>query len=402
MSGTPGTPIASPGRVTSPFRFFFLLGIVLGVVGVLPWLLFSRGVVVHQWPGLLHGQTMTQAFLLAFAAGFLGTMLPRRARAAPMSRAEAAVLAVAIAAIPACLISASGWTSWNLVAAQLSYLLALGTLATFAVRRLLAATAGSPPPPPSFVLIPTGLLAGTAGAILLIAHARGAPVWAWGIGRGLTQQGLLLSLILAVAPLLAPLISRGEPPADRASGWSRALHVAAGAALIGSFVLEHLVSARLGLWLRAGVCVASLAPAGAFHGPLRRGLHRALFRLALPCVPIGLLAAGLAPAWRVPFLHVTLVGGLALLTLAVSVHVVLMHGGRPALADRWPWPVALAAALLLAAAGVRVVAEGFFPDYFVALTLAASLWLAATLVWGLFLAVMIARSAQAAPEEHAR
>jgi uncharacterized protein involved in response to NO len=382
-------------RIPQPFRLFFPLGVLLGLAGGLPWVLFGRGL-LHQWPGMLHAQTMTQGFLLAFAAGFLGTMLPRRTNTAPMSVVEAALLVASLVAIPTLLLSSPAWTSWRLIASQGAYLIALGTLATFAVRRLLAAGADRPAAPPSFIMIPIGLLAGVGGAALLIAYALGAPIWAWTIGRGLTQQGLLLSFVLAVVPLVNPIISRGEPPDPRRRGRGtvlalRALYAGAGLLLLASFVVEQEWSQRAGLWLRAGICLAGLAASGAFHGALRPGLHRALFRLALPCVPIGLLAAGLAPAARVPFLHVTLVGGLALLTLAVSVHVVVMHGGREALADRWPWLVVAAAALLVAAAAVRVVAERAFADYFVALTLAGSLWLAATVMWGLFLSVIIAR-----------
>jgi uncharacterized protein involved in response to NO len=66
-----------------PFRPFFTLGIVLGALGVIPWLLFSFGE-LSAWPAELHGLVMTQGFLSALAVGFLGTMLPRRAiRRAP-------------------------------------------------------------------------------------------------------------------------------------------------------------------------------------------------------------------------------------------------------------------------------------------------------------------------------
>ena len=83
-------------------------------------------------------------------------------------------------------------------------------------------------------------------------------------------------------------------------------------------------------------------------------------------------------------------GGLSLLVFAVSLHVVFLHTGREQVAGGRPWPVAVVGALTLGAVAARVCAERFSTHYFEALTVAASLWLGAALVWGLFLAKMVA------------
>ncbi|HEX8952518.1 MAG TPA: NnrS family protein, partial [Polyangia bacterium] len=155
-----------------PFRLLFPLGALLALLGVLPWLLFGAGL-SRLYLGVYHAFTMTQAFLVAVAAGFLGTMLPRRTGAAPLSPWELALLVGGLAAIPAALF-------FDRVAlAELAYLVALGTLAGFALRRLGRSKQAIPP---SFVLIPFALVAGVAGALLLIAASFAAPPWTISVG----------------------------------------------------------------------------------------------------------------------------------------------------------------------------------------------------------------------------
>ena len=47
-----------------PFRVLFPLALLIGGAGMLPWLLFGRGL-TRVWPGPFHSVTMTQAFLVA-------------------------------------------------------------------------------------------------------------------------------------------------------------------------------------------------------------------------------------------------------------------------------------------------------------------------------------------------
>ena len=86
-------------------------------------------------------------------------------------------------------------------------------------------------------------------------------------------------------------------------------------------------------------------------------------------------------------------GGLGLLTLATSFHVVVSHTGRGWLADRRPWSVAIAAALLVAGAALRSQLDHAGPRFFDVLTLAAVLWLAGVLVWSAALVPMLLRPA---------
>ena len=372
-----------------PFRILFPLALLIGGAGMLPWLLFGRGL-TRVWPGPFHSVTMTQAFLVAVAAGFLGTMVPRRSGGEPRSWLELALLGVGTAAIP--------WLAWEnrLLQAQLVFAGVLLVLAQFVVRRMLARRSPRPAPP-SFVLIPLGLLCGLGGAALAIRflHWRN-PLWAFDLGRGLAQQGLMLCLVMALVPMLTPIFLTGEPPPDaspRKRLWMKAAYLLLGLAVIASFFVEHRRSVQQGLYLRAlAVTLAITVGSGIWASATRRGLHRVLYRLALIALPASLFAAGMNPLRRIPLLHLGFVAGLSLLVFAVSVHVTLLHTGREREAEQNRWPVALVGLITVAAAIVRIYAESFPRRYFESLTLASGLWLAGLLLWAAYLVPKLIRN----------
>src|SRR5262249_61140481 len=78
-----------------PFRAFFPLGVLLGWVGIGHWLLYWTGMTA-TYSCMLHGLVQTQAFLMAFAVGFLMTALPRRTQAPPASAVELWIAAAAL------------------------------------------------------------------------------------------------------------------------------------------------------------------------------------------------------------------------------------------------------------------------------------------------------------------
>jgi uncharacterized protein involved in response to NO len=365
-----------------PFRLFFPLALALGWAGMLPWFLFARGLSA-SWPGPYHALTMTEAFLAALAVGFLGTMVQRRAPGRPMSWIEIAALAAGLIAIPIAL------QLGRLAAAQVAFAAVLLGLAQFVVRRFRSRGAAGRAAPPSFVLVPIAMLAGLLGAAAIVAYQLdAASVAVLLVGRQLVQQGMMLALVLAIVPMVAPILATGAVPADpppRRAAALRALWAGAGALLAASFAIEQWSSAPAGLAMRGTLCATAVAASGPWRSR-RGGLHRALFSLATWLIPAGLLGAAFAePMQRIPLLHLTFVGGFSLLTFAVSTHVTLLHTGRAALAERSPWPVAAVGALMLLAMLIRAGAERMPHLYFESLTAAAALWLLAALVWAGFL-----------------
>jgi uncharacterized protein involved in response to NO len=358
-----------------PFRLFFPLGLAIAVAGVVPWLAFGRGW-IHTWPGVPHSLVMTQGFLVAMAVGFLGTMLPRRTQSAPLSPLELGLLTGGLAVGPAALLAGAT------VAGEIVLLVALAALGRFAIARFRARPADVTIPA-SLLFVPQALVHGAIGALLLL---RPDEPWMLALGRALAGQGVLFGLVLAVAPILLPIIVHGQPPGASPPGRWR-LHALVAIGFSASFASDG----SPGLLARGALILLELSLAGVWTPGAPRGLHRALFRLALLLVPIGLVAAGLVPARRVALLHVSYAGGLGLLALATSVHVTVSHTGRAWLADRRPWPVAVAAALIVAAACVRAEMDSAGARYFDALTLAAAMWILGVVVWAGFLVPMLAR-----------
>ena len=131
--------------------------------------------------------------------------------------------------------------------------------------------------------------------------------------------------------------------------------------------------------------VAGWRPGFAAHQPILWSLH-----LSFALTGLGLLLTGLALlGWgsEVAALHVTAIGGVAGMTLAVMSRATLGHSGRPLIA---PVPLALAYALLPLTAGIRWVASGLAGSwYFPGMFAAGFLWmlayvLYATALWPAF------------------
>ncbi len=71
-------------------------------------------------------------------------------------------------------------------------------------------------------------------------------------------------------------------------------------------------------------------------------------------LPLGYATVALQPNLRTAGLHVVFLGSFALMALAVSVHVVLAHGGHKELLEGHPWQVAAVGGLTLAALVARL------------------------------------------------
>ena len=370
-------PLGSVWR-TEPFRIFFPLGAVLGWIGVGQWLLYSAGV-SQKYSCVQHGLLQAQAFMMAFALGFLLTALPRRTSAPAASVAELGIATFFL------LLTTSALVDDRWIIAQLGYLGLLLLLVQFGVRRFLTGTARRRPPA-AFVMIPIALVQGAVGAVILIVYfAWGLPAWSAVLAQLFIQQGVFLALVIGVGSLVLPLMSGEAPPADLGSSpreTVRALaYLTGGALLIASFALEVRGAEIGGPLLRAGVVAVALGlTARPWRRPGKPGFHRRLAFVSLWCLPLGLAASGLWTDYRVPALHVAFIGGFGVLVFAVATHVALSHlDDQRAAAGRPPAVVALAIGLLLAMAA-RVAAD-WSETYFLHLGWAAGAWIAGSAIW---------------------
>src|SRR5262245_46073828 len=330
-----------------PFRLFFPLGALLGWVGVGHWVLYGVGV-LETYSCMRHGLLQTQAFMMAFAAGFLLTALPRRTSSPPASVIEMAIATASLLVTTAALVR----DRW--IIAQTSYLALFVLLLAFAARRFFFGSAKRRPPA-AFVLIPVGFVQGIVGALLLIAwFSWEAPPWTARVGALLVEQGVFLSFVIGIGSLILPLMSGTAPPADLGTSpreTAKAFaYLAAGLLIALSLVAEALGAERLGPLVRSAVVAVGVGfGAGAWRPVGRPGLHRRLVRLAIWLVPLGLLLSAVSPDYRVPALHVLFIGGFGLMAFAVATHVILGHLDLTAEALGWPPAVvALATGILLA------------------------------------------------------
>jgi uncharacterized protein involved in response to NO len=370
-----------------PFRIFFPLGVVLAWAGIGHWLLYAIGLTA-SYSCQLHGLVQVQAFLMAFAVGFLFTALPRRTQGPPPSSVEMAGAAIALILTTALIVSGH----W--IVAQAAYVSLFALLLQFALRRFVHRSAGRRPPA-AFVLIPIGALHGLLGAALVAsAPALHIRPWTLRLGPLLVQQGVFLCFTVGVGSLILPLMSGAPPPADLGSSpreSAKALgYAAAGFAFLASFVLEAAGWSRSAPLLRGFVDALGIGMTGAWRPPAKPGLHRQLAWASVWMMPIGLAASGLFPDYRVAALHILFIGGFGLLAFAIATHVSLSHLGLERLASGRPPAVAALAICFGLALGARVAADASH-TYFDHLGWAAACWILGSAVWLGFLGPRLLR-----------
>jgi uncharacterized protein involved in response to NO len=370
-----------------PFRVFFPLGVVLAWIGISHWLLYAAGL-SSSYSCQLHGLIQVQAFMMAFAVGFLLTALPRRTQGPPPSSIEMTAAALALITIVVAMLAG------RRAVAQVAYASLFALLLQFAIRRFVGRTAARRPPA-AFVLIPLGIVHGLLGAGL-IAAAPELYAWPWALRLGplLVEQGVFLCFTVGVGSLVLPLMGGAPPPADLDSSpreRAKALgYAAVGLAFFASFLLEAAGWTRSAPLLRAAVDALGLGIGVGAWPPGKPGLHRHLAWVSLWMMPVGLAASGLLPDYRVAALHILFIGGFGLLVFAVATHVSLSHLDLKHLAlGRPPALVILGASFALALAA-RLAAD-FSDSYFDHLGWAAGCWLFGSAAWLLFLAPRLLR-----------
>src|SRR5215510_14711024 len=103
------------GKPSDPYRLFFPLGIILGLLGVSIWPLYYYGV-TPGYSGRAHAFVQTDGFLYAFIIGFLLTAIPRFTGTEPPALRVQCTLAALVAA------SALGFEFQFFVAGQTGFL----------------------------------------------------------------------------------------------------------------------------------------------------------------------------------------------------------------------------------------------------------------------------------------
>lgn len=311
--------------LVEPYRLFFPLGWIAGIVGASYWLLISTDLVSGYAP-LYHGLIQIELFCSAFAVGFLLTALPKFLRTRSASVVELAVFLVVY------LVLAGAILSNALIIGQWSFIAFLLLLIRFALVRV---NERKSTPPFSFYLIGFGLLEGLFGALLIIFPLSAFPL----LGEKLLEQGMFLSLSLGVGSFLGPrlmrvvdtenaIVSLAGRGSDNLS-WYRSpssVVFAIGILIFASFIVETGWNREVGLYIRGVVSLFCLARFNVLKIPRSPQVIGVLVAMALWTMPLGFFLAALFPSHEVAALHVTYIGGFGLLILTIGAQVVSSHG----------------------------------------------------------------------------
>ena len=372
------------GKPTDPYRIFFPLGILLGVMGVSIWPAYYFGI-TQGYSGRSHAFVQTDGFLFSFIAGFLLTAIPRFTGTQAPSRKTQWVLATLV------IVCATAFELHLFQIGNAAFLLSHAMLIALAVRRYVRRQQD---PPETFAFVGLGLVAGALGALIDVGIA-------WNVvepsldvlGKRLLTEGMVLLLVLGIGGFLGPRLLGfealpkfvGSDPVQ-SSNRKTLFYKMAGLAVLLSLVAEYGFGFAFMALLRAVVATAViLSTIQPWRLPAMRTTLAWCVWTAHWLVIVGLWLIVVASRYRIDFLHVLFIGGFTLLILAVGTRVTLSHGGHSLTLERGSWPLRVGLSTGLVAMLARIGAPFAPMSYFEHLALAALLWIAGILFWGFYL-----------------
>ncbi|EEF63084.1 NnrS family protein [Pedosphaera parvula] len=367
-----------------PFRIFFPVGTQAGIIGVALWPLYFTGL-TDFYPGLEHARIMAYGLFGTFIFGFLGTAMPRMLTSKPLSALEV---------FPMMLAHLLMVLSYALARIPLGDALFLSTLLWFIGSILLRMKHRQDLPPPGFVLVLMALICVGTGTILaLVANYKEIdPSWT-SLQRLLSSQGFVLLPILGIGPFLLPrffgMQSAHDFPESRnpSGSWLKksGMAFATGALIIITFLFEVKGWLHTSYAIRAAVVLGYMLLEMPFHrAPDRRNALGFAIRTSLFGIVAGFIAVAAFPSYRVALLHLTLIGGFAVITFTVATRVVFGHSGNLArLQGRNRW-LFVAIGLMLFGMTTRISGD-FWPKILASHYIyGALIWIAGVLLWAAF------------------
>lgn len=375
--------LADFGR--EPFRLFFPEGVVAGILGVALWPLHFGGV-TSFYPGQAHARIMTYGLFGGFIFGFLGTAMPRMLSAPSLGTRNVLLL---LGLHLAMVVAFAGQS----IALGDSLFLALVFL--FAILMLNRARHRKDTPPPGFVLVGLAFLCVSAGAVLaILQHGNEEALSNWVLlQKLLSYQAFVLLPILGIGPFILPRFFGLPSPHDfpetfmPPAAWKKkaALALGSGGLIVASFFLEAAGWFRLAYAIRFATTLIYLILEFPFHrAPKASNALGAALRIAFAALVGGFIFIALFPAYRVGFLHLTLIGGFAVITFTVATRVVFGHSGNlEKLKGRNGW-LLTAVALMLSGMATRISGD-FWPQVMAShYSYGAVMWIAGVLLWACY------------------
>jgi hypothetical protein len=208
--------------------------------------------------------------------------------------------------------------------------------------------------------------------------------------RRLSYQGFVLLPILGIGPFLLPRFF-GLPSAHDLEGISCAWRKKAGLALmtgiliVSSFLVESAGWPRTAHAIRFATTFAYLLVEFPFRkAPAITSALGAALRVAFAALVSGFILIALFPAYRVGLLHLTLIGGFAVITFTVATRVIFGHSGNlEKLKGRNRW-LLVAVGLMLFGMATRISGD-FWPKIMGSHYIyGAILWTVGVLLWAAY------------------
>src|SRR5262245_14456193 len=376
-----------------PFRLFFPEGVLAGILGVSLWPLHFGGL-ISFYPGQAHARLMAYGLFGGFIFVFLGTALPR------MLSAPALGLGNVLLLLSLHVTMVVAFATQHITLGDRVFLALVGLFALLMFGR---ARHRQDTPPPGFVLVGLAFLCVTAGTLLAVlqpGYDEAAAYWV-NLQKLLCYQGFVLLPILGIGPFILPrffgLLSPHDFPETlaAAAAWSKkaALALCAGACIIASFFMEVEGWFRAAHATRFATTLAYLALEFPFHrAPKFSNALGASLRIAFTALVSGFIVIALWPAFRVSWLHLTLIGGFAVVTFTVATRVVFGHSGDLEKLHGRNWWMLVAVALMLLGMATRISGD-FWPRILVThYSIGAVIWITGVLVWSRFVLPNVLRA----------
>ncbi len=367
-------------------RVFFPEAVLGGVVGVALWPLYFGGF-TQFYPGQAHARIMAYGLFGGFIFGFLGTAMPRLLSLPPLGTRN--VLLLLALHLTMVLAFAAQKILWGDV-------LFLSVLLLFLALMLRRLSRRQDTPPPGFILVGLAFLCVLSGAILAVLEPRmdeAASAYWITLQRRLSYQAFVLLPILGIGPFLLPRFF-GQPSRHDfaetltpSAAWKKkaALALGTGVLIVASFFIESAGWLRTAHAIRFATTLTYLL----IEFPFRRApkLTNALgasLSIAFSALVSGFILIGLFPAFRVGLLHLTLIGGFAVITFTVATRVMFGHSGNlEKLKGRNRW-LLIAVGLMLFGMATRISGD-FWPKIMAShYTYGAFLWIAGVLLWSCY------------------
>jgi hypothetical protein len=211
--------------------------------------------------------------------------------------------------------------------------------------------------------------------------------------RRLSYQAFVLLPILGIGPFILPRFFGLPSPHDfpeattRSAAWKRkaALALGAGLLIMASFFVE------LDGWVRSAHAIrfATTLVYLFLEFPFRRAPNfnnapRIALLMAFTALVSGFILIALFPALRVGLLHLTLIGGFAVITFTVATRVLFGHSGNlEKLKGRNRW-LLVSVGLMLFGMATRTSGD-FWPKIMASHYIYGALtWIAAVLLWSCY------------------